>query len=277
MTTLLDTLTKGTAYLENKGVDSPRFTMELLAAHALAMKRMQLYLEFDRPLEEKELEVLRDLLKKRGERIPLQHLLGNVEFLGREFKTDERALIPRPETEELVSHVLKLDLPENPRVLDLCSGSGVIGISLKAELGEGAQVTLADISPATLSLARENAETLGVDVELVHSDLFDELEETFDLIVCNPPYVSSEVELEPELAHDPDLALFSGVDGMDHLKKIIPTAYRFLNKGGVLALEIGYDQKDAVNGLLSETGYEQIEFLEDMEKIPRFPIARREI
>ena len=273
MTTVLDTLKKGTAYLEKKGVDSPRLTMELLAAHVLKLQRMELYLEFDRPLLEPELEKLRELIKKRGERIPLQHILGTVEFYGREFICDERALIPRPETEELIAYTLKLALPSPLEILDLCSGSGIIGLTLKAELGEDAQVTLADISPTTLSLARENAQKLELEVELLHSDAFDGIEGVYDLIICNPPYVSTDMELEAELCYDPDLALFSGEDGLDLLRSIIPEAKSFLKDGGALALEIGYDQSAKVQTLLEQEGYKNIQVLEDMEKILRFPIA----
>ena len=240
MTTLLEVIQKGTAYLEKMQVDSPRLTMELLAAHALEMQRMELYLNFERLLNGDELGVLRSLLKKRGSRIPLQHLIGTVEFYGRIFYSDARALIPRPETEELVSHVLQLPLPTSPRILDLCCGSGVIGLTLKEEL-PGATVTLADLSAEALDLARKNAKFLNVDVHIQTSDLFADLSSNYDLIVCNPPYVSESAKLEPELSYDPSLALFSGADGLDLIRKIIPGAAQYLAPMGWLALEIGYD------------------------------------
>ncbi len=275
MTTLLDTLTKGAQYLEKKGVDSPRLTMELLVAHVMKMQRMQLYLEFDRPLEEEELESLRGLLKQRGERVPLQHLIGSVEFYGREFKSDARALIPRPETEELVEYVLKLDLPESPRILDLCCGTGVIGLTLQAELGDEAQVTLSDVSEEALSLARENADALGLSVEFVHSDLFQSLSGEYDLIVSNPPYVSTEVELEPELSHDPALALFSGADGLDLIRHLVPQSFERLSSGGVLALEVGYDQGGALQHLMEQAGFTDVRVESDMSQIERFPIGKK--
>lgn len=274
MTTLLETLTKGAKYLESKGVDSARYCMELMAAQVLEMERMQLYLQFDRLMGDSELAQLREMLKKRGARVPLQHLLGSVEFYRREFKCDARALIPRPETEELVAYALNLDLPENPKILDLCSGSGVIGITLKAELGEAAELSLADISPSALALSRENADALGVEVELIHSDLFTDIADTYDLIISNPPYVSTQVKLEPEVGYDPALALYAGAEGMDILNELIPMATQYLNPRGWLVLEIGYDQAEAVSHKLSSSGYQEVHVEQDIDKIPRFPVAR---
>ena len=274
MTTLLETLTKGTAYLEKKGVDSPRLTMELLLAHALKMKRMQLYLEFEKPLTEQELTILRELLKKRGEKIPLQHIIGSVDFHGREFLCDARALIPRPETEELIAFILKLDLPNPLSILDLCSGSGIIGLTLKAELGAEATITLADLSSDALSLSRENAEKLGLEAQFIESDCFDNITESYDLIVCNPPYVADGFEISAEVQHDPALALFSGKDGLDLIRKIIPKSTKHLNPEGWLALEIGHDQSNQLETLLNPE-FKNITVYSDMENIPRFPVAQK--
>ena len=274
MTTLLETLTKGTAYLEKKGVDSPRLTMELLLAHALKMKRMQLYLEFEKPLTEQELTILRELLKTRGERIPLQHIIGSVDFHGREFLCDARALIPRPETEELIAFILKLDLPNPLSILDLCSGSGIIGLTLKAELGAEATITLADLSSDALSLSRENAEKLGLEAQFIESDCFDNITESYDLIVCNPPYVADGFEISAEVQHDPALALFSGKDGLDLIRKIIPKSTKHLNPEGWLALEIGHDQSNQLETLLNPE-FKNITVYSDMENIPRFPVAQK--
>ncbi len=158
MKTVLDCLESGTSYLEGKGIESPRRNMEWLVAHQLECTRIELYARFDRPMSEEELLPLRELLKRRGQGEPLQHLLGIIEFFGREFTCDSRALVPRPETEELVEAVLKLDLPHPTRLLDMGTGSGVIGITLGLSLADRApDIVLADISPEALSLARENA------------------------------------------------------------------------------------------------------------------------
>jgi release factor glutamine methyltransferase len=240
---------------------------------------MDLYLRFDQPLEETDLAPLRDLLKRRGDGVPLQHLLGSVTFHRRDFKTDARALIPRPETEELAEWLLKhAALPESPRVLDMGCGSGVLGLTLAAEL-PGSQVTLADLSPEALDLARENAALLEIaNATFVESDLFSALAgQTFDLIVANLPYVpeTDRASLSKEVAHDPDLALFSGPDGLDLIRRFIPQAKDHLNPGGWLALEIGIDQSAEVEALLHAASLTDVLTLKDLSGIPRFPICRK--
>ena len=278
MTTVLETLDKGTAYLAKKGIEDARRNMQLLVAHQLGCTRMDLYLRFDQPLEETDLAPLRDLLKRRGDGVPLQHLLGSITFHRRDFKTDARALIPRPETEELAEWLLKnAALPESPRVLDMGCGSGVLGLTLAAEL-TGSQVTLADLSPAALDLARENAALLEIaNATFIESDLFSALAgQTFDLIVANLPYVpeTDRPTLSKEVSHDPDLALFSGPDGLDLIRRFVPAAKDHLAPGGWLALEIGIDQSAEVESLLRAAALSDVLTLKDLSGIPRFPVAR---
>lgn len=280
MTTVLETLDKGTAYLAKKGIEDARRNMQLLVAHQLGCTRMDLYLRFDQPLAESELAPLRDLLKRRGDGVPLQHLLGSVHFHRRDFKTDARALIPRPETEELAEWLLKhAALPANPRVLDMGCGSGVLGLTLAAEL-PGAQVTLADLSPDALALARENAALLEIaNARFVESDLFAALAgQSFDLIVANLPYVpeTDRATLSKEVAHDPDLALFGGPDGLDVIRRFVPAAKDHLAPGGWLALEIGIDQSAEVESLLRAAALSDVLTLKDLSGIPRFPVGRNE-
>lgn len=279
MTTVLETLDKGTAYLTKKGIEDARRNMQMLVAHQLSCTRMDLYLRFDQPMEEENLIPLRDLLKRRGEGIPLQHLLGAVQFHRRDFKTDSRALIPRPETEELAEWLIKnARLPENALILDMGCGSGVLGVTLAAE-NPGAQVVLADISPEALSLAKENAAELEIaNVDFVESDLFSSLgDKTFDLIVANLPYVpeADRASLSREVHHDPELALFGGEDGMDVIRRFVPEAARRLVPGGWLALEIGIDQNQETEALLRSAGLTDLLTLKDLSGIPRFPTARR--
>ncbi len=281
MTTVLETLDKGTAYLAKKGIGEARRNMQMLVAHQLACTRMDLYLRFDQPLEEKDLAPLRDLLKKRGEGIPLQHLLGTVLFHRRDFKCDGRGLIPRPETEELAEWLLKHAapaLPAQPRILDMGCGSGVLGLSLAAEI-PAAEVILADLSPKALALSRENAASLEIaNVTFTESDLFSALGEgTFDLIVANLPYVPERDRgtLAPELAHDPALALFGGPDGMDVIRRFVPEAAARLRAGGWLALEIGIDQAAESESLLHSAGLADVRTIKDLSGIARFPVARR--
>ncbi|WP_367874637.1 peptide chain release factor N(5)-glutamine methyltransferase [Luteolibacter sp. Populi] len=279
MTTVLETLDKGTAYLAKKGIEDARRNMQMLVAHQLSCTRMDLYLRFDQEMEEKDLVPLRELLKRRGDGVPIQHLLGSVLFHRRDFKCDARALIPRPETEELAEWLLKnAPLPSSPRILDMGCGSGVLGLTLAAEI-PAARVTLADISPEALVLSRENGRELEVtNASFVESDLFSALgEESYDLIVANLPYVPERDRptLARELAHDPDLALFSGPDGMDLIRRFVPEAARRLAPGGWLALEIGIHQAAESESLLRAAGLGEVRILQDLSGVARFPVARR--
>lgn len=277
MTTVLEVIDGGTSYLEKRGIDEARLNMQRLVGHFLDFTRVQLYLEFDRPLTEDQLAPIREALKKRGQGIPLQHVIGEVEFLGRDFKCDGRALIPRPETEELVSLVLKEPLASPARILDVGTGSGVIGLSLALAVEKVSEVVLADFSPEALSLAKENASLLEQEVTLLESDLFAAVSGQFDLIVANLPYVPERVResLERELSHDPDLALFSGPDGLDLVKRFAAEVPRFLSPDGLVAMEVGHDQGNQTASLLAKAGLEVVEIKNDLSGIARFPFARK--
>jgi release factor glutamine methyltransferase len=277
MSTVLETIDGGTRYLEKRSIEDARRNMQMLVAHQLGCTRMDLYLQFDRMIEEADLSPLREILKKRGEGIPLQHLLGRVWFHKLEFKTDARALIPRPETEELAEWILGWSLPEKQQVLDMGCGSGVLGLTLASER-PGWQITLADISPEALALARENAVALEIrNADFLESDLFAGLEAEYDGIVANLPYVpdSERALISREVQHDPALALFSGADGLDLLRRFIPAALPRLRPGGWLVLEIGHDQASQVAEILKTTGFSDIEVKTDLSGIDRFPFARR--
>ncbi|MCP5533028.1 MAG: peptide chain release factor N(5)-glutamine methyltransferase [Akkermansiaceae bacterium] len=277
MTTVLETIDGGTRYLEKRGIEDARRNMQMLVAHQLGCTRMDLYLQFDRPIEEADLVPLRETLKHRGEGVPLQHLLGSVWFHNREFRSDARALIPRPETEELAEWLLRQDFPADGRVLDMGCGSGVLGLTLAAER-PGWSVTLADVSPDALALARENAEALGVsNVEWAEGDLFTTLDGGFDGIVANLPYVpeSERPTLSREVLHDPSLALFGGPDGLDVIRRFVPDAFARMRPGAWLALEIGHDQASQVAALLESSGFADVNVVTDLSGVDRFPTARR--
>ncbi|MEM1084796.1 MAG: peptide chain release factor N(5)-glutamine methyltransferase [Verrucomicrobiota bacterium] len=279
MTTVLDILDKGTAYLEKRGIDEARRNMQMLVAHHLDCTRMELYVRFDEPIEESKLEPLREALRKRGEGIPVQHLIGSVFFRNHEFKVDARALIPRPETEELAEWLAKnLELGSSARILDMGCGSGVLGLSLAHDFPE-AQITLADISPDALALARENAAMIeeAQTAGFIESDLFGAIpdDKPFDLIVANLPYVPENEDIAREVRHDPALALFSGPDGLDLIRRFVPEAAKRLAPGGTLAMEIGIGQFSEVEALLRAASLTDVLTLKDLSGIPRFPIAKR--
>jgi len=277
MSTVLETIDGGTRYLEKRSIADARRNMQLLVAHQLKCTRMQLYLQFDRPLAESDLLPLREALKRRGEGVPLQHILGQVLFHRRDFKTDARALIPRPETEELAEWLLSLDLPENQELLDMGCGSGVLGLTLAAERPAW-DLVLADVSPDALTLARENSALLEIqNASLVQSDLFSAVEGDFDGIVANLPYVpeSERATMAREVLHDPALALFGGTDGLDLIRRFIPQAFIRLKPGGWLVLEIGHDQASQVAGFLQTSSFTDIEVKTDLSGVARFPFAKR--
>ncbi len=277
MKTILETLDGGTQWLEKKGIEDARRNMQLMMSHQLDCSKIQLYTRFDQGLAEEDLAPMREMLKLRGEGVPLQHLLGTVEFFRREFKTDGRALIPRPETEELIEHCLELIPKEGElRILDMGCGSGIIGLTLAAELGDRVVVTCADTSREALSLTEENITLLELEnVTILETNLFSNIEGKYDLIVANLPYVPEldRPTLAPELAHDPDLALFGGKDGLDIIKEFIQKSTAHLKNNATVALEIGIHQSSEVESLLTAAGFQQVTTKIDINGIARFPIA----
>jgi release factor glutamine methyltransferase len=275
--TTLEVLNAATTYLEKHGVESARLNAEHLLAHVLGKKkRIELYLEFERPLGEAERSPLRELVRRRGEGEPLQHLLGTVEFCGHVFKCDARALIARPETELLVEFILK-EYPTAKSFLDIGTGSGVIACSL-ALAKENAAVVACDISPDALSLARENAEKHGLSerIHFFESDLLGSIDGQFDVIVANLPYIATDemAELSREVRRDPVLALDGGVDGLRLVERLIIVAPAALNAGGLVALEIGHDQAARVAELFKLHNYRDIAVHRDYQDVERFVFAR---
>ncbi len=275
--TVLQVLQSTTAYFEKHQIESPRLNAEHLLAHVLGKTRMDLYLEFERPLSEAELIPLRDLVKRRGQGEPLQHLLGTVEFCGQTFLIDNRALVPRPETEQLVEVIANCQFPiANCRMLDVGTGSGVIALSLARKFPD-ATVVAVDISDDALALARENGARLGLNdrVQFQKSDLLENLDERFDLIVANLPYVSMQDRniLAREVLHDPDVALFAGPAGDELVRRLIDQAPRHLNAGGLLALEIGVNQSEGLTEFLRQKNYHDIQSKKDYSGVTRFLLA----
>jgi release factor glutamine methyltransferase len=275
--TVLEVLQATTAYFNKHNVENPRLNAEHLLAHVLGRKRIELYLEFERGLTEGELAPLRELVKRRGEGEPLQHLLGTVEFCGHVFLCDQRAMVPRPETEELVEF-LKSKIP-NPKsqILDVGTGSGVIALSLASEFPE-AQILAVDISDDALALAQENAARLNLAgrVRFLKSDLFENVEGTFDLVVANLPYVSTQARdtLSREVLHDPAIAVFASGRGDELIRELIVQGPSRLRPGGMLALEIGIGQTEPLFSALAEKNYRDICSKTDYSGVTRFLFAR---
>lgn len=281
MNTLLEVLNKGTDYLAKREVEDARRVMELLLTHILHCDRLSLYMRHEDIMPEEQLIPLRELMKKKAEGIPLQHLMGYTDFFGRSFRSDARALVPRPETEELVEIVLKkLPAKENIRLLDMGTGSGIIGITLALELGERAEVTLADISEQALSLALENAMSHKVKVNALRGDLFSafagrEEPPVFDAIIANLPYIGEgeAPDLSPEVLKDPAQALFGGPRGDEVIMRFLEQAPVYLSHDGFVALEIGWNQADDVLKKMQGLHYSHPEVLADIAGIRRFPLA----
>lgn len=281
MLTVLEIIKRTTDFLEKRGVESARLNAELLIGHALGLKRMQLYLQFERPLAEAELEGIRPLVKRRGNREPLQYIMGETEFGGLKLKIDARALIPRPETEFLIELIVQRLVEAPGSILDLGTGSGAIALAL-AKTYPGAVVTAVDKNAGALALAGENRARCGLDdrVTLVESDWFSALPDdaAFQLIVANPPYLSDAEANETPVevrGFEPIMALSSGASGMEALEKILAEAPRHLSPGGLLACETGTAQHAALQQLASTSGYERVESLRDLTGRDRYLLAFR--
>lgn len=253
MKSIAEVLKLSTEFLADRKIDRPRRIAEELLSHVLKLKKMDLYLQYDKPIIENELNILRELLKKCGKGEPLEYATGEVEFFGCKIKIDKRVLIPRPETEilvELVSKRIKKGV-----LWDLCTGSGCIGIALKKALPE-LTVTLSDISADALALAAENAK--GLDIEILQGDLLATFKgRKADYIICNPPYISqSEFDrLDPSVRDfEPKLALLAGDRGTEFYERLHRELPEYLIPGGQVFLEIGSGQGEAIKTIFPEGG-----------------------
>jgi len=277
--TVLQVLQNTADFFARKGIDSPRLNIEHLLADALGKRRIDLYLEFDRTLSENELAPLREKVRRRAEGEPLQYLLGSWDFFGRAFRTDPRALIPRPETEVLVEIVLKViraELSSRTRLLDVGTGSGVLAITFALEC-PNLQIVGSDVSPSALNLARENAEKQGLNhrIEWVESDLLSSVAGSFDFLVANLPYIpTAELpKLAPEVKRDPQLALDGGPDGLVVIRRLLQEAPRVLRDGAFVILEVGFDHAGRVADLLTAQKFRDISVENDYQGVRRFVTA----
>lgn len=277
--TLRELMRTAIEYLGEKGFDEARLTVELLLAHALNLQRIELYINFDRPLTREEIERFRFLFERRLHHEPVQYIVRSAFFMGLQFEVDSRVLIPRPETETLVEETL-LECKshrENIHILDIGTGSGNIAISL-AKYATNAFVTALDNSADALVVAQKNAQRHGVEskIRFVHADVFEPLSDfltfQYDIIVSNPPYVSVDEweTLQPEIRHfEPRHAVTDNSDGLSFYKQLITVAETYLKPGGSLLLEVGFGQEKRVSLLLQSVGFTNVRTITDLQLIPR--------
>ena len=277
MLTVLEALNGASDYLQNKGIKSSRLNAELLLSHILNCKRLELYLSFDRPLQKSEIDSYRELLKRRSTFEPLQYIIGKVEFYGLEFEVNQSVLIPRPETELLVEAVIEsVAKDENINILDIGSGSGNISIALAKNIPSCTVVGI-DISEEAIETSTRNAKLNGVESQLmfVKKNILNGIEineNSFDVVVSNPPYVSVAdfVNLDPELRlYEPQIALTDEIDGLSFYRNISVLSRSLLKNNGKLFFEIGAGQSDAVKKILIDSDYKNIVIIKDYSDIER--------
>lgn len=265
-----------TQYFANAGSASPRLDADLVIAHALGMTRLQLYIEFDRPLTAAELSHARELVARRGRREPLAYIVGRRAFRRLDLEVSASVLVPRPETEILVEWALELAGP-SAAVLDWGTGSGAIALALADERPDLA-VTAIDASAQALSVARANAARLEIHVEWILSEGFSSLVgRTFDLVVANPPYLSEAdiAAAPPELGFEPRMALVAGPRGDEVIAALASQSVAHLRPGGALVCEVGDTQADAAVARFLAVGLVDAQIREDLAGIPRVVVARR--
>lgn len=275
-------------YFTEKRIDTPRLDAEVLLAATLGVDRIYLYTHYDQPLTATERDTFRAYVRRRGQREPVAYILGQREFFGRMFAVNRDVLIPRPETEHLIEMILawlqEQALPSST-VLDLCTGSGAIGVTLALEDPGIGHVAMTDLSPEALAMARKNATALGVDaarMSFLQGDLFAALKGApvtgFDVIVSNPPYVEAQAHLAPDVrAYEPGLALFGGHDGLDVIRRIAASAHPWLKPSGVLVVEMGSTHAEAARALFEQHGWRVNEIIHDLQGLPRAVVVQAAI
>lgn len=260
----------GAVILSSAKIDNPDLDAWYLLQMVCKIERSFFYLHEDEEISQEEQREYEIAVKKRAERIPLQYIIGEQEFMGLTFKVNSNVLIPRQDTETLVEEALKVCRP-GMRVLDLCTGSGCIIVSILKN-APGIVAVGADISKQALLVAKENGKAYELDIEWIRSDLFDNVTSKYDLIVSNPPYIPTKdiARLMPEVRDfEPFDALDGHEDGLYFYRKIIAESENHLNSEGSLYLEIGYDQGEAVSDLMKQAGFTEVEIVKDLAHLDR--------
>lgn len=260
--------------LKNNGIFEYDSNAQILFNEAFGLSRLDYLLNKGQEAQQEGIQRLRDYVDKRLSGIPIQYIIGKAEFYGMTFKVNKDVLIPRFDTEVLVEKALEI-IKEGDSVLDMCTGSGCIAISL-AKLSRGNKFVAADISEGALKVASENARKLEADIELVQTDLFENIQGRYDIIISNPPYIADE-EIETLLDEvklmEPRLALSGGADGLVFYRKIIKEGKNYLKNGGRIIFEIGCDQGKTVSRLMMDEGYRNVQVIKDLAGLDRVVIG----
>lgn len=260
--------------LKNNGIFEYDSNAQILFDEAFGLSRLDYLLNNGQEAQQEGIQRLRDYVDKRLSGIPIQYIIGKAEFYGMTFKVNKDVLIPRFDTEVLVEKALEI-IKEGDSVLDMCTGSGCIAISL-AKLSRGNKFVAADISEGALKVASENARKLEADIELVQTDLFENIQGRYDIIISNPPYIADE-EIETLLDEvklmEPRLALSGGADGLVFYRKIIKEGKNYLKNGGRIIFEIGCDQGKTVSRLMMDEGYRNVQVIKDLAGLDRVVIG----
>ena len=270
-------------YFKKNDIDNPRLDAEVLLAELLDMERIKLYVNFDYPLNDEEISQYRKMIKKRAKHIPVAYITGHKEFMSLDFFVNQNVLLPRPETEILVEYLIdyfqEKDM-ESVNIVEVGTGSGAIMVSLGHYL-ENAKILGVEIEPGAIEVTRKNIDkySLGDSLKVTQGDLLKPLIKreisNVDLLVSNPPYISEDEmdNLPPEVKKEPEKALYGGREGIDIYKDLIPQSKKVLKDKGMIALEIGYTQADAVKKILQENNFKNIEVRKDYADKDRFIIA----
>ncbi len=262
--------------LKANEVEEPHAKARRLLAFTLEVPKEYLIINYDKEISKKQETIYKQYIKNLLEGEPIQYILGKQEFMGIEFAVNKDVLIPQPDTEILVEEVIKLlKQYKKPKILDLCTGSGAIAISISEKVSE-AQIYASDISEKALAIARINDRSKKI--KFILSDLFNNIEDKFDIIVSNPPYIKThEIEkLSKEVQNEPILALDGGIDGLEFYRKIIGQASKYIKKNGYLCLEIGEEQKKQVKDIINnEKKYADIKEYKDLNKNDRVIICKK--
>ena len=273
----------GIEKLNKNNIDEANLKIKMLLSYILGKTKEYFVIHGDESLSLDDELKFKEGINKLNNNIPIRYVIHKQEFMGYEFYVDENVLIPQPDTEILVEEVVKIAKEfikkhkkgEEIKILDLCTGSGAIGISLSKILGDNAFVTVSDISEDIIDIVEINSRKNLANLGMVTSDLFDNIYGKYDIIVSNPPYIETDVikTLSKEVQNEPIIALDGGQDGLDFYRRIVKDAKKFLNENGFLALEIGYNQRESVEKLLKENNYKNIYSQKDLGGNDRIVVA----